>query len=286
MKVCIIAIARQENLYINEWVNYHLNLGVDNIIVCDNNDTNERVSDIIKNNRVITLSYNNEEEVQPKAYTECFLKYRNAYDWLIFIDVDEFIVLDEKYHNNIKEFLGDSLFEEVDIVRLCWKIYTSNTDIDVISDNYNVFDRFKDLYISGEEYFCKSIIRGSIKYVGGNVQRAGYYDNRNLIVVSSDGNPCDNIRYTINEKDHTPVYTNDWINHYPTKTIGEYIRQKYFRGGPNANCRRYSDLRYFFRYNNYKSEIEEYAKKLIKELSPTMIKEKYAKFYPPIGDET
>jgi hypothetical protein len=87
MKVCIIAIARQENLYINEWVNYHLNLGVDNIIVCDNNDTNERVSDIIKNNRVITLSYNNEEEVQPKPL-------ENILDRNIF-EVDQMLIAED-----------------------------------------------------------------------------------------------------------------------------------------------------------------------------------------------
>lgn len=277
MKVCIIAIARQENLYINEWINYHLNLGFDNIIVCDNNDTDERVSDILNDEKVTILDYVNIENVQSKAYTECFLKYRDKYDWLMFIDVDEFVVLDQKYHNNIKEFLSDSLFKDVDIIRVCWKIYTSNTDLDVVNDNYNVFNRFKDLYISGEENFCKSIIRGNIEYIGGCVTGHGYHENRELKVVATNGVECKN---TWSKIGVDPIYDNAWINHYPTKTIGEFIRQKYFRGGPNADCRRYSRLNYFFKYNIRRPEIEEYAVPLIKELAPVMVKEKYAKFYP------
>ena len=281
MKTCIIAIVRQENLYIKEWVDYHLNLGFDNIIICDNNDTDERVSDVIKDNRVIILDYINIENIQSPAYTECFLKYKNNYNWLSFIDIDEFIMLDKKYHNNIKEFLNDSIFKNVDIIRLCQKIYTSNTLFDIV-DNYSVLNRFKDQYISGEEAFCKSIIRGTVEYVGGVFQARGYYKNAKVITVSSDGNYCMNSGRSLffpKQLNTPPIYTNAWINHYPTKTIGEYIRQKYFRGGPNANCRKYNNLNYFFKYNIQTAEKEEYAKKLIKELSKTMIKEKYLKLY-------
>jgi hypothetical protein len=282
MKVGIIAIARQENLYINEWIDYHLGLGFDTIIICDNNDddSGEKVSDIIKNDKVIILDYLNIESVQPRAYTEAFLKYKKGFDWLLFIDIDEFVVLEPKYHNNIKEFLNDSLFEKVDVIRLCWKIYTTNTDLDVINGNYSVVSRFKDIHISREENYAKSFIRGSIDYTGGEVTGHGYYENKNLSAVSAGGVPCNNSFQAICLDTHDQsIYTNAWINHYPTKTIGEYIRQKYFRGGPNANCRRYSNLSYFYIYNNKRPEVDEYARKLIKELTSVMVKEKYKKFY-------
>ena len=57
------------------------------------------------------------------------------------------------------------------------------------------------------------------------------------------------------------------MNHYPTKTIGEYIRQKYNRGGPNGNPKRYDNWEnYFFRTNRKTQEKIDYANKLINEI--------------------
>ena len=38
MKSAIRAIARNEEDYLLEWINYHLNLGFDHIFLCDNNN--------------------------------------------------------------------------------------------------------------------------------------------------------------------------------------------------------------------------------------------------------
>ena len=38
MQSCIVAIAKNEELYLEEWVKYHFNLGFDKIFICDNND--------------------------------------------------------------------------------------------------------------------------------------------------------------------------------------------------------------------------------------------------------
>ena len=48
MKILLCAIARLENLYIREWVEYYKNLGVDNICLYDNNgDGEENFNDVI-----------------------------------------------------------------------------------------------------------------------------------------------------------------------------------------------------------------------------------------------
>ena len=39
MKTAICAIAKHENVYINDWVNYHLNLGFDHIYIYDDNSS-------------------------------------------------------------------------------------------------------------------------------------------------------------------------------------------------------------------------------------------------------
>ena len=40
MKTALCAIAKNENLYIREWVEYYMKLGFSNIILYDNNNIN------------------------------------------------------------------------------------------------------------------------------------------------------------------------------------------------------------------------------------------------------
>lgn len=260
MKICIVCVAKNENKYINEWIDHHLNIGIDHIYVCDNNDRNgESVKDVINNKKVTILNYKNINDIQPKAYTECFFLYRKQYDWIIFIDIDEFIMLDDKY-NNIKEFLNESMFDKVDIIRLHWKLYSGKTEK---NNTYNVVERFLEPIDHSENCFAKSIIRSTIQWTGGQIYGHGYFQNENLIVVNSVGERVSN-KWSVAG---SPVYKNAWINHYPTKTIDEFINQKYFRGGPNNNPRRYSTLDYFFKYNENRPEIRQYGENKIKGMS-------------------
>ena len=264
MNVCIIAIAKNENLYINEWIEYHIKIGIDHIYVCDNNDKKgESIKSIIKNKNVTVLNYRGISGIQPKAYTECFFLYRKLYDWAIFIDIDEFIILEDKY-KDIKEFLNESIFENVDIIRLHWKLYSGGNELKVINNDYSVMKRFTDSISHPENCFGKSIIKTSIQYIGGKIYGHGYFKNKKIKAVNSIGQTALNDWSTIG---YFPIYKNAWINHYPTKTIDEYINQKYFRGGPNNNNDRYSTLDYFFKYNENRSEIRSYGENKIKGMS-------------------
>jgi len=263
MKVAIVAIAKNENLYVNEWINWHLKIGFDDIIICDNNDENgERLSQVINNEHVIIKEYIGVKKVQPIAYTDMFLEYRKQYGWICFIDIDEFIFLDKKY-NSIKDFIKirSEMQKNLSCIKLCWKIYTDENHLDANGDN-RVVDRLVDYHQNDKyEQFCKSIINTGIEWCGDKVYGHGYFaDNTNYIAVNSLGERCENVWSTIKESTHENCY----IRHYPTKTMGEFIRQKYFRGGANANnSRRYNTLNYFWKFNEYSVEKEEYGKKLI-----------------------
>ena len=90
----------------------------------------------------------------------------------------------------------------------------------------------------------------------------GIYD-RHLDARNAYNDPCENISPHTNRIVHEIC----WLNHYPTKTIGEYIRQKYNRGGANANPGRYTNWdNYFFRTNRKTQEKINYGNKLIHEL--------------------
>ena len=192
MKTCIICIAKMENKYIEEWVNHHLNIGFDTIFICENNNSNgESISDVINNEKVVILDYKDVKGVQPIAYTETFLKFKNDYDWFAFIDCDEFIMIDEKY-NNIKELLLEEIFNNADIIRLCPKVYNDNNKLDVENDDYSVLNRFQNEITEKNQftYFIKSLIKGSIEFNDGHIGPFGYFYNHNLHMVNSCGKKC------------------------------------------------------------------------------------------------
>ena len=50
MSCAIIACLKQEELYIKEWLDWHISIGVDHFYLCDNNDKDYQpnLSDVIK----------------------------------------------------------------------------------------------------------------------------------------------------------------------------------------------------------------------------------------------
>lgn len=263
MKVAIIAIAKNENLYINEWIDYHFKLGFDNIIVCDNDDE-LILKDVIKDDRVIIEDYTKVEGVQKIAYRTSFKKYKEQYDWIFLIDIDEFLVLEN--HNNVKDFLS-GFGEEVECIRLCYKHFTDNEELDVIDGNYNVFDRFKTEVKTKFDVLTKLFIRTTIK---DELISKIYQHSINADVFAVDA--LNNRRYEKTMMLNNVVQKVAWVNHYRSKTIGEYIRQKYFRGGANFNGARYRTLTFFWQTNVQTPEKLAYGKKLIAEYEKRELK--------------
>lgn len=257
MRVGIIAIAKNEQLYVREWVEHHLDLGFDKIIIADNDDT-FLLPDIIEYPSVIHENYCGVEGVQPIAYTQLYLKYRKDFDWLLFIDIDEFVMIDSQF-KGIKDFLQHF---NCDVVRISCKHFSDNDALDTIGD-YRVVERFRDAYYTQLDTFVKSFINTRVELGDKKIFGHGIY-NKDLDARNAYGDPCENF----NQHTQRIVHEICWLNHYPTKTIGEYIRQKYNRGGANKNPRRYSSWdKYFFRTNRRTDEKVAYAEKLIKELN-------------------
>ena len=264
MKVCIICIQKNEENYINEWINYHLSIGIDNIFVCNNDDPKDkRLYDTIHNDKVQIVDYQGVDGVQPIAYTKEFKRLQSEFDWLIFIDIDEFIILDG--YNDIKEFLSLDRFKECSSIKMNMKIFDDDGIIDVENDDYSVMKRFKHNIENERNHWQKSIIRGSVDICDKRIFGHGYYDGgEDYISVNVLGERVNNHHKEC--KEYPVIHEQCWLNHYPTKSIGEYIRQKYFRGGPNRNPQRYFNLNYFWKYNKRTDEKEKYAKELINEL--------------------
>ena len=268
IKTCIIAIAKNENHYIREWVEHHKVLGFTNIFLGDNNDETGEVfedviNDYIQNKYVQIINLRNKKQYQISFYREQLLKIYKDYDYCAIIDIDEFIELNGEF-NTINDFLSQKIFDNVNQIRLCWKIYDDNDLIDVENNNYSIkrFTRFINTDETNTE--VKSIINLSTfkeEYVNF-INCHGYGGrNHNLISVDCDGEKCGG-KNQLFEK--IPKYTHAWINHYITKTCGEFIKQKFLRGNAVSKSNFRSSPDFFFQINKKTNEKETHINTLIK----------------------
>lgn len=131
MDVALVCIAKNEDPYIEEWVNYNLKLGFDKVFIYENNWRCK-----LNNDNIVKIPFDGNTK-QIDAYNDFIQKYSNRYQWAAFFDVDEFLVL--KQDKNIKDFISNYI--DYNGIGINWCIFGSN-GIEKINNNYNVLSRF------------------------------------------------------------------------------------------------------------------------------------------------
>ena len=223
--VCLCVIAKNENRYIREFVEFYKGIGVDKIFVYDNNDVNgekfeEVISDYINGGFVEIFNYRGFTTPQLRSYKECYEKYYKIYDWFIYYDADEYIYL--KDFNDIKSFLGDSRFNHCQRVQLNWVMYTDNNLL--FYDNRTLQERFTEKEPearnkkTGGIQEIKSIIRGHNSLT--NIHCLHKID-RKLRSCDGFGNRKKAIGITTPISDYEYYY----IKHFYSKSTEEFIEK-------------------------------------------------------------
>lgn len=259
MKVLLCCILKMENHYLEEWVRHYINLGIDKIVIYDNNDLDGPYAENIesikyvkeqKDNGIIDVyKIPNETCVQLKYYNECYKKYSN-YDWLLFLDIDEYLMLEN--HTNIKDFLSQDKFKNYNMIHVNWKTFTDNEKLKVENNDYSLVNRFttpcKNIPSLNKKVDeeIKSIVRGGINNLRF-LKNPHTLDSLKISCCDAEGNVANNIE----QKTKNIVHTSAWINHYICKTIEEYCKTKLIRLGghtPHKQNVRYT-RNFFFMYN-------------------------------------
>lgn len=127
MKVAICAIIKDEGKYIREWIAYHSLIGFDHFFLFDNESTDDTQSalqlasdfGICTFDTIVSIE---NKRAQLEAYKIGLQKARDKYEWVIFLDADEFINL--KKHSSIKDFLSD--FSNFDAIGINWRMFGDN----------------------------------------------------------------------------------------------------------------------------------------------------------------
>lgn len=234
MKIALVCIAKDEDNYIDEWIEYHKKLGFDDIFIYQNNWRYSK-----KKPNVIKIEFDGEEK-QDLAYNEFISNYKGIYDWAAFLDVDEFLVLHK--HKNIQEFIQD--YKEYKAVAINWLIFGDNSNKSVIANEYSLLKRFTKR-AKEPEAFIKCIVNLSYDFY------MTIHFPLNIEVIDTSFNK---IKLYTNEGQLIPIIDVAQINHYFCKTYPEFL-QKIERGRADSKYKRTE-----CEFNGFnKNEVEDYS---------------------------
>lgn len=126
--VCMVAIVRDELPFLDEWLAYHRLLGVSHFILYDDDPKLPLEHFLAKHSAYVTVVpwYGKSGDFpgltrQTKAYTHALERLRGKWEWVGFLDIDEFLVLKE--HSQVADYLGSL---GCDSVTLHWHVFGHN----------------------------------------------------------------------------------------------------------------------------------------------------------------
>ena len=252
MKTAICAIIKDEHRFIEEWIEWHLGLGFGAIHLFEDKDSKSHEEICEKYSNVYLRRYENDEEVQELLalqgvshrqrilYDWFANNYKNEYDWVAFIDIDEFINFSTNYNldslcNEFKDYSG---------VILNWKMIGASGYIKRAPNIVECYTEETPFFGKERDWAFKCIVNLS-NYCG----------------MTSIHRCTDSVN-TNHEHDYTKLlYNKAWINHYFTKSWEDWCDRIFSRGDTLRGHRLLSD---FFDAN---PSMRKYEKDLIDSVS-------------------
>jgi hypothetical protein len=116
--------------YVSEFVNYYIKQGVDKIYIIDDNSNEEIYKNIINNEKVDIIFDENNIIIDPlNQFNNCnklYEKIKYDYEWIIIVDMDEYITTKKNINKTIKEEL-ETTFKECMCVKIPWVMMSCNS---------------------------------------------------------------------------------------------------------------------------------------------------------------
>jgi hypothetical protein len=212
----IVCIAKKEQDYIKEFIDYHLGIGFKKIYLYDNEDEPFYETYLNNKNVIVThMPFNNYHKgVQYIALDHFVSTYMKDATHVAHIDIDEFIVL--KKHKNIEKFINEYIVGDCQGIGINWRFFGSSGHTEKKNEpntqrftmceekgDKHIKTLFKTKYFNGygtvhHVYFTK----GYNKSTNGHILKDSFNEDIDLSVIQ--------------------------LNHYKCKTLPEFriIRQR------------------------------------------------------------
>jgi glycosyltransferase involved in cell wall biosynthesis len=126
MKSAVCLIVRNEARDIGEWIAYHGAIGFDTQIIFNNCSDDGTGPILASASRFYDLRLHDWKDstaqFQTSAYDAALKAYRQEFDWMAFIDSDEFLVIND--NRKVNDFLA--AYEPWSGIALPWAVYGAN----------------------------------------------------------------------------------------------------------------------------------------------------------------
>ena len=251
---CILTIIKNEHQYLDEWIQYHLGIGVSHIFILEDTDSDSHkeicnkygnsvslgnvidVLDEVQRKEAKEIKELNKYSVQHMYFRNGLNKikklYSDKYDWCFLIDNDEFITL-ENDGDKLEDVLN--FYNNYEAFIMSWKWYGANG------------------YINKPDYSNKGVVETFIKEAEGknsNQVKTCYklktFRNEFLYTHHHPTDKCNWCNSDFIRDYYTATFSKIYIRHYVTKSWEEYVWKRKIRGYPWGRER---DFDYFFKVN-------------------------------------
>lgn len=202
MKYYVVTRVFYEKPYINFFIQHYLNLKFDKIIllIADKHDYSN-IIDKSLSKYIIKYNVNNDEN--DILHNNLHLIKKHEYDWLLHVDVDEFLILENSFNNNIRNYISKKIQYNCNINYF----YFRWGEINMYDIEYNT----KDLnnIINKYKIYKKDAIKSMIKknYIDDIVNPHYFINNNNNYNIYFEDRILKNINVII------PVNVNSYKEH-------------------------------------------------------------------------
>lgn len=119
--VSICSIFKNESDFLQEWIEYHLLIGIEHFYLYDNEseDKPENVLQPYIDRGIVSLKPWAGKHAQMSAYKDFYDSYRDETQWVSFLDIDEFICPNNK--TNIRDWL--KTYRKYPAILIYWKMF-------------------------------------------------------------------------------------------------------------------------------------------------------------------
>lgn len=133
MNAALVCIARGEDNYIEEWVEYNLKIGFEKIFIYQ-----DRWVCALEHPDVVKMECLDQSRGRQSHCYNHFVQNVEGFTHAAFFDVDEFLVL--KKHKSLSEFLDD--YADCQSIGINWVHFGDNGLKEVANGEYGVVERF------------------------------------------------------------------------------------------------------------------------------------------------
>lgn len=156
IKIAICVPIKNETLYLEEWLDYHLSIGISDIYLYEDEGSDDHstitskysnvhlnyISNVLNSDFYKGIQFDKQGSwKQTYLYKWFYHEYKHQYDWILMIDVDEFLILKQPLQDIVNQY------KHLPAIMFKWKIMTASGHVNKPAGK--VMDNYKNVYYKG-----------------------------------------------------------------------------------------------------------------------------------------